>query len=184
MEVLVPLRAPKCRRDDSVIRFYLPPSSPFAAMSTAAIRRERRENYRLEVSSYDRASSLLVSMLVMAGVTFIALLIIFFARAFVSEPVPIPLTPLEPGDRPEEAAMGVAQDIEPPGVEDAPELTEPSLMDTLNALTSTQSSKVAMLSDQALDANKTVGKGSGLGDSRKAGGGTGGPSRGRDLNLM
>ncbi|MEM6330368.1 MAG: hypothetical protein AAF790_08975 [Planctomycetota bacterium] len=145
--------------------------------------RDNREHYRLGVSSYDRASSLLVSLLVMAGVTFFALVIIFFARQFVSIDAPIALTPLEPSDRPPDAAMGVAQDIEPPGIEDAPDLTEPAIMDTLNALTSKLSSKVAILSDQALDANKTVGKGSGLGDNRKPGGGGGPPEPGRELRF-
>lgn len=140
--------------------------------------KEHREHYRLGVNSYDRASSLLVSLLVMAGTVFFALVIIFFARQFVSMPVPVPVIPLAPGDLPEDRPMGVAEDIEPPGVEDAPELTEPSLMDTLNALTSTVSSKQAILSDQALDASDKVGRGSGLGDKRQPGGGGDGlPSR-------
>lgn len=148
-----------------------------------AARTSSREHYRLEVNSYDRASSLLVSLLIMVGVATVALLIIFFARRFVTIDAPIPVMPLDPAERPLDAAMGVAQDPEPPGLEDAPELNEPQLMDTLNALTSTMSSKVAVLSDQNLDASDAASKGSGLGDSRTSGGGGGAPEPRREIEF-
>ncbi|MEM9185504.1 MAG: hypothetical protein AAGB00_03300 [Planctomycetota bacterium] len=149
-------------------------------MATAIRRASSREHYRLSVNSYDRASSLLVALLVMVAVTVSALLIIFFARGFVDEKLPPFILPGENTDLPNEAVMGIAEDIEPPGVEDAPELTEPSLMDTLNALTSAVSSKVAIMADPPIDASDRVGKGSGLGDKRKSGGG-GGPAISREL---
>ena len=144
---------------------------------------KRREQYKLGVSSYDRASSMLVSLLVMAGVTLLALLIIFFARQFVSVVAPPVVLPMDPAERPVEAAMGVAQDIEPPGLEDAPELDEPKLMDTLNAL-SALSNRQAVLSDENLDASDAASKGSGLGDNRTAGGGGGAPEPPRELRYQ
>lgn len=139
------------------------------------IAKVHREHYRLGVNSYDRASSLLVSLLVMVGVAVLALLIIFFARRFVSTTVPPVIKPRDPAERPADAAMGFKEDIEPPGLEDAPELLEPKLMDTLNALTSKLSSKVAVLSDENLDADSAPGKGTGMGDRRTSGGGSGAP---------
>lgn len=153
-------------------------------MSTATADRPgkaKREHYELEVNSYDRASSLLIALLVMVVVTLAALVIIFFARRFVDIPVAVPVMPLDPAERPAEAAMGLKQDIEPPGIEDAPELSEPKLMDTLNALTSTMASKVAILSDENLDADTEVGKGSGFGDNRTSGGGGGAPEPRREF---
>jgi len=146
-------------------------------------RPNRREHYKLGVSSYDRASSMLVSLLVIAGVTLLALLIIFFARRFVAVTVPPVILPMDPAERPADAAMGVAQDIEPPGLEDAPELDEPKLMDTLNALNAL-SSRQAVLSDENLDASDAASKGSGLGDNRTAGGGGGAPEPPRELRYQ
>lgn len=155
-------------------------------MSTGAAKtaiKEQREHYRLSVNSYDRASSLLVAMLVMTGVGVAALLIIFFTRQFITVPVPPVVLPLDPAERPAEAAMGLKQDIEPPGIEEAPELDEPQLMDTLNALTSEMSSKVAVLSDEALDAGQQASKGSGFGDNRTSGGGGGAPEPAREYRI-
>lgn len=133
-----------------------------------------RKQYKLGVNSYDRASSLLVSLLIIVGIAVGALMIIFFARRLISMQVAIPVTAVDPASRPADAAMGLAQDPEPPGLEDAPELEEPELMDTLNALSDALSSKSALLSDEMFDAESQIGKGSGLGDNREAGdGGTG-----------
>lgn len=135
---------------------------------------EARKQYKLGVNSYDRASSMLVALLIMVGVAVGALMIIFFARRLISMQVAIPVTAVDPASRPADAAMGLARDPEPPGLEDAPELEEPELMDTLNALSDALSSKSALLSDEMFDAESQIGKGSGLGDNREAGsGGTG-----------
>ena len=97
-----------------------PTATPERPATRSSRRGSRGEDYQLNVSAYDRASSLLVSLLVMVGVAVLSLLIIFFARRFVTNPAPIPVLPFDPGDRPADAAAGVAQDIEPPGIEDAP----------------------------------------------------------------
>ena len=140
-----------------------------------------REHYQLEVNAYDRASSLLIALLVMFGVLFVALVIMFFARRMVTIQAPIEIRPFDPSERPAEAMMGLQNDPDPPGIEDAPELTEPALMDTLNALAAV-SDKVAILSDEQLDGDNTTGKGSGVGDNRASGGG-GAPEPRREIKF-
>lgn len=148
-------------------------------MSTATAekpRKARSTHYELTVNSYDRASSLLIALLVMVGVTVVALAIIFFARRVIDIPVPVPFKPVTPAEKPSELAMGLALDPEPPGVEEAPELNEPQLMDTLNALTNAVSEKVAVMSDVTIDANDAPGAGDSRGDRRAVGDGpAGGP---------
>ncbi len=129
--------------------------------------------YKLSVNAYDRGASLLIALLVMVGVVVFALIIIWYANHLNRRTVPPFLLPVNPASTPD-AAMGLKEDIEPPGIEDAPELTEPQLQDTLTAL-SELSSKTAMLSDQAIDSDTDVGRGSGFGDTRQAGTGGDGP---------
>jgi hypothetical protein len=136
----------------------------------------RRDRYKLQVNSYDRVASLLVSLLIMVGVTVAALLIIYFAgrlldrtKSQVVTPVPSPSS---------DAALGLAEDPEPPGLEDAPDLLDPQLQDTLNTLTESVNASAALLSDEVIDNANQVGKGSGLGDRRA--GGTGGDGDGGD----
>ncbi|MEX2169302.1 MAG: hypothetical protein WD851_08325 [Pirellulales bacterium] len=130
-----------------------------------------RRHYQLGVNSYDRASSMLVSLLIMVGVTVGGLLIIYFARQLMLSQVAIPVQPVSLGGRPPDAALGIARDIEPPGLEDAPDLNEPQLQDTLNTLTESLNSSAALLSDEMIDNAAEAGRGSGLGDSRAVGAG-------------
>lgn len=143
-------------------------------MSTAAPPNPtERRRYQLQVSSYDRASSLLLSLLVIVGAAVLGLLIVFFARQFRNTQIAIPVKALNPGERTPEAAMGLKEDIEPPGLEEAPELEQPNLQDTLNALANAVSTKQAILSDEAIDSPFEASKGKGLGDARQAGNGSG-----------
>lgn len=132
------------------------------------------QGYRLSVNSYDRGASLLIALLIMVGVAVGALVIIWYANHLNRRSTPPFLLPVNPASRPADAAMGLKEDIEPPGIEDAPELTEPQLQDTLTAL-SDLSNKSALLADDAIDSDSEVGKGSGFGDSRQAGMGGDGP---------
>ncbi|QDS99498.1 hypothetical protein [Adhaeretor mobilis] len=135
-------------------------------MATATTTSDRAE-YRLQVNSYDRTATLLIAMLVMVGLTVLGLAVVFFANKF-STPVrklePVMMEASSPN-----ANMGISDEPEPPGVQDAPELAEPQLQDTLDALTATISTNAAILSDQAIDAADQAGKGDGLGDSRQLG---------------
>jgi hypothetical protein len=126
--------------------------------------RERR--YQLTVNSYDRAATLVLSLLIMIGAAVVSLAVIFFANKFTTTIEPIAFVPVEASSP--NANQGFAEDPEPPGVEEASELAEPELQDTLDAL-STLSMNEALVSDQALDAAEDAGKGEGLGDARQAG---------------
>lgn len=135
--------------------------------------RAPRSHYRLAVNSYDRTSSLLISLLVIVGVAVAGLVIVYFARKLIASQIAVPVTPVDPGGRPADAAMGLKRDLEPPGLEEVPELIEPKLQDTLTALTNAVTSKQSLLSDEAIDSEDQVGHGTGFGDNRRAGFGTG-----------
>jgi hypothetical protein len=129
--------------------------------------------YELRVNWYDRVSSLLVALLVICGATVGGLVIVYFARRLYSAQVAIPIQPVNAAGRPADAAMGLKRDLEPPGIEEIPELIEPQLQDTLSALSTAVSAKSALLSDDDIDSELDPGHGSGFGDNRKAGVGNG-----------
>jgi hypothetical protein len=93
---------------------------------------------------------------------------VFFASKLVTSQIAIPVTPVDVASRPADAAMGLKRDLEPPGIEEAPELTEPELQETLSAI-SALSDRVALLSDEEIDSDAEAGRGRGLGDNRMAG---------------
>ncbi len=136
----------------------------------------RSRKYRLQVNTYDRASSWLVALLVISIVTVFGLLIVYFTGNFISSQEAIPFTPVDVASRPADAAMGLKRDLEPPGIEDIPELIEPQLADTLTALTDAVANKAALLSDEDIDSEDDLGHGKGLGDNRQPG--TGGEGSG------
>ncbi len=109
---------------------------------------------------------MILALLIMLGTAVTSLAIIFFANKFTSTIEPIAFVPVEASSP--NANQGIAQEPEPPGVEDAAELMEPQLQDTLDAL-STLSLDEAILSEDAIDAAEDAGKGEGLGDSRQPG---------------
>jgi len=126
-------------------------------------------NYRLAVNSFDRVSSLLVSLLIMIGAAVVALVIVYFARKLTAAQVAIPVKPVEVASRPADAALGLKRDLEPPGIEDAPELDEPKIQDTLDSVANAISQRVAILSDDNLDSDSQPAQGKGLGDERMPG---------------
>ena len=129
--------------------------------------------YQLRVNAYDRVSSLLVALLVIIGFTVAGLVIVYVARRMVPEVRAVPFQPVSAAGRPADAAMGLKRDLEPPGIEEIPDLIEPQLQDTLSALSTAVAAKTAILSDEDIDSETDVGHGSGLGDNRRAGTGEG-----------
>jgi hypothetical protein len=118
-------------------------------------------------------------MLVVAVVTVAGLLVIYFTRQLLVARIAIPVTPVSAGGGGTGGgggALGVGNDLEPPGMEEAPDLSEPQLQDTLSAVASAVSSKSALIADESIDANMEPVAGTGLGDSRRPGlgGGEGG----------
>jgi hypothetical protein len=137
---------------------------PPATTSTLA---EDRQSYRLTVNSYDRTASMIVALLVLVGCTVLGLAVVFFAGKFTRTVEPIPIVPTEASSP--NANQGIAEEPDPPGAEDAPELTEPQLQDTLETLANAVSDKQVLLSDEIIDAQNQAGRGKGLGDRRMAG---------------
>lgn len=130
----------------------------------------------------------MVSLLIAAVLIVLGLVIVYFTRKLISTQSAIPVTPIDVSSRPADAAMGLQRDLEPPGIEDAPDLTEPEIQDTLSAVASAIAAKTALLSDEAIDANMDIGRGRGLGDNRRAGltgsGNTAGPREpGREIRF-
>jgi hypothetical protein len=125
----------------------------------------------LTVSTYERTATMVIALLVVFGTLFVGLAIIFFSNKFGGAPVePLEFVPMEGGGSPT-ANGGVGTDPEPPGVPDAPDLSEPGLQDTLAAVaTSTSMFGDALLSDQSIAGTaEKAGKGNGLGDGRQPG---------------
>jgi hypothetical protein len=125
--------------------------------------------YELRVNWYDRVSSLLVSLLVIIGVIVAGLVIVYLTRRWSVTQRAVPIQPVNAASRPADAAMGLKRDLEPPGIEEVPELIEPQLQDTLSALSTAISARSALLSDEEIDSEMDPGHGSGFGDNRKAG---------------
>lgn len=128
-----------------------------------------QRKYQLEVNTYDRTATLLIALLIMVGSAVAGLLVIFFATRQFPTIEPIPVVPVEATSP--NANQGLADEPDPPGIEDAPDLSEPQLQDTLDALTAAATMNEVLLSDEMLDAEKEAGKGKGLGDSRMPGAG-------------
>ncbi len=149
-----------------VIPTFVIPSSPMPVSHPTP-------KYELRVNWYDRVSSLLVALLVICGATVAGLVIIYFARRLSASQVAIPIQSVDAASRPADAAMGLKRDLEPPGIEEVPDLIEPQLQDTLSALSTAVSAKSALLSDEDIDSEFDPGHGSGLGDNRQAGVGNG-----------
>ena len=135
--------------------------------STATTDSDRHADYRLTVSSYDRTASMIIALLVIVGCAVTGMAVVFFTGKFVRTIEPIPVVPVEATSP--NANQGMAQEPDPPGAEDAPELSEPQLEQTLETLASTVVEDI-MLSDTV----KEAGKGKGKGDNRMAGSGSGG----------
>ena len=125
------------------------------------------QDYQLTVNTYDRTATLLIASLVIVGSAVFGLVVVYFANKTFPTIEPIPVVPVEATSQ--SANQGFADEPEPPGVEEAPELSEPQLQDTLSALTDAISTKEVLLSDEEINAQKDAGKGKGLGDSRLAG---------------
>ncbi len=136
-----------------------------------------RAQHQLRLSSYDRVSSWLISLLVVVGVGVGALVIIFVTRQFIIKDFSVPVTPIQTGGGGTGGTgepTGPGTDLEPPGVEESPLMEEP-LEDTLSAVTSAVATKTAIISDETIDLSIDP-EGSSQGDRRTpgSGGGSGG----------
>ena len=139
--------------------------------SELVISRSHQDDYRLRVSWYDRASSLLLSLLIMLGVVVFVLFFIWLSgRIFISRAaVPVQLTELGNSD----SALGAGVELEPSTDEELgpdSELNAPMPAETLASIADAVGSQVAVLDDPRLNGQEQWG---GRGDGRLAGRGTG-----------
>ena len=133
---------------------------------------------KLSVSAFDRAATLIVTLLVTVGALVGVLALVFFANKFTSTTPSIALAPVEATSP--TGNNGFGTDPEPPGVLDAPELSEPQLGETLDALMSVDVLSAVTTSDAEIAdrtiavAGQAAGRGNGLGDARSPGPGNDG----------
>ncbi|MEZ6088961.1 MAG: hypothetical protein R3C05_13230 [Pirellulaceae bacterium] len=122
----------------------------------------------LKTSQFDQVSSMLLALLVFVGffVFFMFMIWLLDRLNFRSGEVVVAIVEEAAGRG--ENAEGFERDFEPPGAEEVSELTEPTLTDTLQAVTDAVSSVAASFESMNSDAASTS-TGSGQGDSRRAG---------------
>ncbi len=119
-------------------------------------------HYQLQASRADRAQSLVVALLVLLGGAVALLLIVFLFREFQPRTTLPNLTRVDV--RGGVSQRGFEHDIEPPGIEDAPETDAPQLQETLQELTLALTSKTALLSQTIVQADSTAAKATSVGN--------------------
>ena len=131
----------------------------------------------LKVSVHDLVSSWLVALLIVIGFAVLILFLLWLTTQVYVRQKPVPVEVLDdPGGS---ENFGLADELEPPGVEELPDVNEPQLADTIEAITDAAST-VAASEIASAGTHAEMGKGSGLGDRRAAGSGgsgRGGPER-------
>ena len=127
----------------------------------------RQERERLRISRFDVVTSLFMALILFIGTFVLMLFIIWLTTRWSFPPKaiqPIIENPAGRGENPE----GFERDFEPPGAEEVEELMEPTLQDTLEAVTDAVSSVAGALVTTDTQATATT-SGTGAGDSRPPG---------------
>ncbi|TWU07996.1 ABC transporter ATP-binding protein [Stieleria varia] len=135
------------------------------SIDEAALKRQL-EREQLRISKFDIVTSLFLSLILFIGAFVLMMFIIWLLSG---KPKPRPLAPLieNPAGRGENPE-GFERDFEPPGAEEVEELTEPTLADTIEAVTDAVSSVAASLTTTDTNATAST-SGTGAGDSRPPG---------------
>lgn len=133
------------------------------------------EREKLRTSRFDSVTSLFMALIIFIG-TFVSMLFIIWLTSRWSFPPlaiePIIENPAGRGENPE----GFERDFEPPGAEEVEELMEPTLQDTLEAVTDAVSTVAGALATSDTASTATT-SGTGAGDSRPPGP----PGEGEDI---
>ncbi len=126
----------------------------------------------VKVSGYDKVSAFLTSTITIIGTLVIMMFLMWLTLVIKWAPSTVDATVTEMiGD--DLPPLGVADDWQPPGVEEFPEVETPQLADALEATTDAVSSvraQLEMVDGTAME----MGRGTGLGDIRGGGNGRGG----------
>ena len=139
--------------------------SPVSVVDEKELQR-RLEREKLRISKFDTVTSLFLSLILFIGAFVLMMFIIWMLSG---KPKPKPLAPLieNPAGRGENPE-GFERDFEPPGAEEVEELMEPTLADTIEAVTDAVSTVAASLTTTDTNAVATT-AGTGAGDSRPPG---------------
>lgn len=123
---------------------------------------------RLQVSPYDRAAGWVVSLNILVGSAVLLAFLIWLSQAieFGGEPSTVVLVENVAGRG--DHAAGFERDIEPPGIEELMEETEPQVEQLLEAVTDVVTTQSASLDTQQTSMFSSN-VGTGLGDSRPPG---------------
>ena len=122
---------------------------------------------RMRTQKVDMVASLLMSLLVVVGMIVFLLFVVWLTQTFTWQAGDIKIEEERIAGRGDHAE-GFERDIEPPGAEEIEPLTEPSLAETLEAVTDAATSVAASL--DSLDSNAVAtADGTGRGDSRPPG---------------
>jgi hypothetical protein len=141
-------------------------------------------NTELQVSTHDRVASLILALLVVVGFFTTVLFLVWLTTRVYAHQISAPVEYLEDLGESGYNALGSAEELEPPGVEELPDVDQPQLTDTLQAVTDVISTQSATL--EAMEGTSSLmGKGRGLGDHRGRGtGGAGGRRPDRKINFI
>ncbi len=123
----------------------------------------------LRTGAYDSVASLLISLIMLAGIVVGSLFLIWLTGRLMFTQKTVPVELVEFAGRGDHAA-GYARDLEPPGPEELEEeMYEPQVEATLEAVTDVVTTQTAALDSIATAAEATVKGGGGMGDSRGPG---------------
>ncbi len=120
----------------------------------------------LRKSKFDSVSSLLLALLLIIGLAVGMLFMVWWDRRVYNPAKPMVLLVENPAGRGENAE-GFERDFEPPGAEEVEALQEPTMQDTITAVTDAVSSVAAAL--DSVNATSATTTGTGKGDSRPPG---------------
>jgi hypothetical protein len=145
----------------------------------------QRSKHHLRVSSYDKVSSWIVSLLIIMCVTVGALFIIFITRKFIIADFAVPVMPVPAGGGGTTGFDGTPGDGDPETPEEEATAFDEPIQDTLDAVATVVTNRTTML-DQQFDVirethgdNRNPGLGGGRGGGIGGGIGSGyGPGRG------
>lgn len=123
----------------------------------------------IRTSAYDQVSSLLLTALLLVGITVLLMFLIWLSATLVFSQRSVPVTLVENvGGRGDHAA-GFERELEAPGMEEMPELAEPQIEASLVTVTDTVSSLAASIDVLDTPSAQTSRGEGGLGDSRPPG---------------
>lgn len=123
----------------------------------------------LRSGTYDSVASLLIALLILVGICFFSLFLIWLTGRLIFTLKTVPVELVEYAGRGDHAA-GFARDMEPPGPEELEEeMYEPQIEATLEAVTDVVTTQTASLDAIVTAAEATAKGGGGLGDSRGPG---------------